>query len=107
MGASTPKARRRRSVKPDTLPRTAGSAKTSSRKVTPIVSVALKELALHMSSLAPRHIVDLLTSPSWEVGRLIKASFEEGVYWREIGFQPDVPSVWSRTTARRQRIRKT
>jgi hypothetical protein len=35
---------------------------------------------------APRHAVDLLISPSWEVGRIVKAALAEAAFQYETGF---------------------
>jgi hypothetical protein len=35
---------------------------------------------------APRHAVDLLISPSWEVGRIVKAAIAEAAFQYKTGF---------------------
>ncbi|MEI5996291.1 hypothetical protein H3V53_03435 [Paraburkholderia bengalensis] len=43
-------------------------------------------MARHLLNGSPRHVVDLLISPSWEVGRLMKAAIAEAVYQQKTGF---------------------
>ena len=77
-------------------------ARPANANISPNVDVALRRMAQHMSNLPPRHIVDLLTSPSWEVGRLIKWAFCEAVHQRKTGSLPD-----ARRTPSSQRGRQT
>ncbi|WP_143266412.1 hypothetical protein [Paraburkholderia caledonica] len=48
--------------------------------------VVLLVMARFILDQAPRHAVDLLISPSWEVGRTVKAALAEAAFQYETGF---------------------